>query len=304
MVGAVEPLGTGEEGGLEIDFRERTLGIIGTGLIGASIGLASRAAGWSVSGWDPSADALSVAVARGAVGHAAESLDSLVDSVDLVVVASPPSSVESVLRRVLERAGPSISVTDVTSTKSHLIGLAREYPCYVPGHPMAGSERHGPTHASPDLFRGAVWPLCAVENTDRGVLSGVSDWVRALGAVPMEVDAAVQDATIALTSHLPHVLAFLLYRQAVDADLVRGLPVFELAAGGFHSATRVAASSPEVWSAILSANRDSVLGELNRLLAGLDQLSGALEAGDDARLHALLREGLRHPDQVVRYPAG
>ncbi|MFY7953752.1 MAG: prephenate dehydrogenase/arogenate dehydrogenase family protein, partial [Armatimonadaceae bacterium] len=124
---------------MEVQRESVTIGIVGTGLIGASIGLASRAAGCQVVGWDPSADALATALERGALDRCAVSLDSLVDSVDLVVLPAPPSSVESVLRRVLERAGPSVSVTDVTSTKSHLIGLAREYPRYVPGHPMAGS---------------------------------------------------------------------------------------------------------------------------------------------------------------------
>jgi len=287
-----------------MDLRRRTVGIVGTGLIGAGIGLAARGAGCRVVGWDPSHTALATAFERGALDHCAESLEDLLTCVGLVVVAGPPSTVTDTLRAVLSEVGSDIWVTDVTSTKSHLVALAKLYSNYVPGHPMAGSERHGPANAHASMFRDAVWPLCPVPSTDPDVLAGITAWVHGLGAIPWVIDAAVQDATIALTSHLPHVLAFLLYRQAVDADLVRGLPVFELAAGGFHSATRVAASSPEAWSAILSANRDSLLGELARLCAGLDQLRGALESGDDSSLHALLREGLRHPDQVVRYPTG
>ncbi len=289
---------------MEVQRESVTLGIVGTGLIGASIGLASRAAGCRVVGWDPSADALATALERGALDRCAVSLDSLVDSVDLVVVAGPPSSVAPTLRTVLSQAGPDIWVTDVTSTKSHLVPLANAHPNFVPGHPMAGSERHGPGNAQASMFHGAVWPLCPVTSTKPEVLFGIAAWVRGLGAVPWVVDASVQDRTIALTSHLPHVIAYLLYRQAVNADLAGGLPVFELAAGGFHSATRVAASSPEAWTAILMANRDAVRGALDQFADGLASVSAALEAGDDARLHALLREGLRHPDQVVRYPAG
>jgi prephenate dehydrogenase len=279
------------------------VGVVGTGLIGASIGMASRAAGFAVAGWDPSADALGTAAERGAIDTAAESLDVLLADADLVVVATPPSTVEAVLGRILGSVAPHVAVTDVTSTKSHLTRLAEQHPRYVPGHPMAGSERHGPEHASPALFRGAVWPLCPVVQTDLEALSLVGGWVRALGAVPLPLDPKVQDAAVAITSHLPHVLAFLLYRQALDADLRRRLPVFELAAGGFHSATRVAASSPEAWSAILSANSEAVIGEIERLEAALATVKDCLAAADSAGLHAVLREGLRHPDVVVRYPA-
>ena len=281
---------------------KQTIGIAGTGLIGAGIGLASRAAGITVVGWDPSHDALRVAQERGAIDQIAPKLEALLRGVDGVVVSGPPDTIAATLETVIASAGDRCWITDVTSAKAPFAPLARRCPRYVPGHPMAGSERHGPSHASGEMFRGAVWALCPADETT--ALEPVAAWVRALGAVPLIVDAKVHDRTIALTSHLPHVLAFLLYRQAVEADLGSGLPVFELAAGGFHSATRVAASSPDAWGAILAANRDAVLESIANLRGGLDDLAAALEAGDDARLRALLREGMRHPDQMVRYPAG
>jgi len=282
---------------------ERHIAIIGTGLIGTSIGLAATNTGYTVIAWDPSVDNLSTAVRLGAVNHAAKSLGEAVQHATITIVATPPELVADTIRSVMAFAKQDGIITDVTSTKVPLMQLADADPRYVPGHPMAGSERHGAIHARADLFQGAVWPICPSKNASEDVVNGVEDFIHAIGGMPMRLDAAVHDASIAITSHLPHIAAYAMYAMARQADLSTGLPVFELAAGGFHSATRVAASSPEVWTRILTSNRAAVVQTLDGYLEHLLAVKQALADQDDARLANLLHAGMRHPDNVVRYPS-
>ncbi len=282
---------------------ERHIAIIGTGLIGTSIALAATSVGYTVDAWDPSAENLSTAVNLGGVQHASKSLGEAVQHATLIIVATPPELIADTVRSVLAFAGKESIVTDVTSTKVPLMQLADADPRFVPGHPMAGSERHGAIHARADLFHGAVWPICPAEKTSTESIARVEAFIHAIGGMPMRLDAAVHDASIAITSHLPHIAAYAMYAMARQADLSTGLPVFELAAGGFHSATRVAASSPEVWTRILTSNRAAVVGTLDGYLEHLLAVKQALADEDDAQLAKLLHAGMRHPDNVVRYPS-
>ncbi len=282
---------------------ERHIAIIGTGLIGTSIALAATSVGYTVDAWDPSAENLSTAVNLGGVQHASKSLGEAVQHATLIIVATPPELIADTVRSVLAFASKESIVTDVTSTKVPLMQLADADPRFVPGHPMAGSERHGAIHARADLFHGAVWPICPAEKTSAESIARVEAFIHAIGGMPMRLDAAVHDASIAITSHLPHIAAYAMYAMARQADLSTGLPVFELAAGGFHSATRVAASSPEVWTRILTSNRAAVVGTLDGYLEHLLAVKQALADEDDAQLAKLLHAGMRHPDNVVRYPS-
>jgi len=282
---------------------DRQIAIIGTGLIGTSIGLSATAAGYTVAAWDPSVENLTTAVRLGAVKHPVTSLGEAVLHAAITIVATPPELVADTVRSVLAFTGKDAIVTDVTSTKVPLMSLADADPRFVPGHPMAGSERHGAIHARADLFQGAVWPICPSEHSSTAVINAVEGLIQALGGIPMRLDAAVHDASIAITSHLPHIAAYAMYAMARQADLSTGLPVFELAAGGFHSATRVAASSPEVWTRILTSNRAAVVQTLGGYLEHLLAVKNALAQEDDTALGKLLHAGMRHPDNVVRYPS-
>lgn len=282
---------------------ERHIAVIGTGLIGTSIALAATAAGYVVDAWDPSVENLSTAVKLGAVHHAAKSLGEAVHNAAIIVVATPPDLIADTVRSVLAFAGKDCIITDVTSTKVPLMPLAEADTRFIPGHPMAGSERHGAIHARADLFHGAVWPICPADSTPDVVITTIEDFIQAIGGMPMRLDASVHDASIAITSHLPHIAAYAMYAMARQADLSTGLPVFELAAGGFHSATRVAASSPEVWTRILTSNRAAVVETLDGYLEHLNAVKQALAEKDDATLANLLHAGMRHPDNVVRYPS-
>ncbi|MFM7322297.1 MAG: prephenate dehydrogenase/arogenate dehydrogenase family protein, partial [Armatimonadota bacterium] len=119
----------------------KALAVLGTGMIGAAIGLASRAAGCRVAGWDPDREAATTALARGALGGVSETLEDAIVGVDLVVVCAPPAYVDAVLADVLARVPEHVVVTDVTSVKEPIARRAERHPNLIPGHPMAGGER-------------------------------------------------------------------------------------------------------------------------------------------------------------------
>jgi prephenate dehydrogenase len=257
----------------------KRLGIVGTGLIGASVGLAARRAGVEhVAGYDFSEETTKAAASRGAIDEACfHGPEEFVDVVDLVVVAVPVIAQRSVLRDVLETE-PESTLTDVGSTKSN-IGDALAHPRFVGGHPVTGSEAHGPEHAAADLFDGATWFLTPTARTDPGRYRLVHSFVSSLGATPVAIDPDAHDRLMALTSHLPHALANLLVNQA-GATRVEGHEPLAAAGGSLGDMTRVAGANPRVWVDIFlenSAALRAALGEHRRLV---EQLDAALETRD------------------------
>ena len=196
------------------------LAVVGTGLIGASVGLAAKRAGAHVVGWDPDAAALSAAVERGAVDEAAGSLEEALRGAELALVAAPIGVLPEQVQAVLAASAEETTVTDVGSTKAGVVAAAGS-PRFVGGHPIAGSEARGAENASAALFEGQTWFLTATAETDPERYRLVHGFVSELGAVPAPIEAAVHDKLVALTSHLPHVLANVIVNQA-GASRVEG----------------------------------------------------------------------------------
>ena len=246
--------------------------IVGTGLLGASIGMALRAAGVDVVLADPSRTTVLLARDLGAGRLPAEGDE----SPRLVVVAAPPDVTAEVVLAELA-AHPTAVVTDVASVKSGVLAAVTtaggDLSRYVGSHPMAGSERSGPTAARPDLFTGRPW---VISPGPYGAPSSVAA-VRALaldaGATPVELEAARHDAAVALVSHLPQVVASLVAARLGDADPA----ALDLAGQGLRDVTRIAASDPAMWTSILSANAGAVAPVLRRLRADLDSVLAALD---------------------------
>jgi prephenate dehydrogenase len=253
----------------------RRLGIIGTGLIGASVGLAAKRAGVEVvAGYDFYETVREAALARGAIDRAVITPDEVVDA-DLVVVAVPVIALQSVLTDALDA---DATITDVGSTKSNL-GEALSKPNFVGGHPVTGSEAHGPEHATADLFDGATWFLTPTAQTDPGRYRLVHGFVSALGATPVAIDAEAHDRLVALTSHLPHALANLLVNQA-GASRIEGHEPLAAAGGSLRDMTRVAGANPRIWVDIFLENTEALRGALGEHRRRLEQLEAALEARD------------------------
>ena len=256
------------------------LAIVGTGLIGASIGLAAKRAGIdSVAGFDASEESLAVARERGAVDDAAESLEGALAGADLAVVATPVSMLPSQVEAALRASRESCTVTDVGSTKARVIAAAADRARFIGGHPVCGSEAHGPRHASGELFEGATWFLTPVAETDPDRYRMLHAFVASLGAVPVAVDARAHDRLVALTSHLPHALANVLLNHA-GSIRVEGHEPLAGAGGSLRDMTRVGGANPRIWVDIFMENADELRAALGEHRRRVDELERALAEGD------------------------
>jgi prephenate dehydrogenase len=254
------------------------LAVVGTGLIGASIGLAARKAGvGEVRGWDVDGEALAVAGERGAVEPAA-SLAEAVTGAELAVVAAPVASLPAEVENVLGASGNGTTVTDVGSTKA-AVARAVADPRFIGGHPVCGSEARGPAHASGELFEGATWFLTPVAATEPNRYRTLHGFVAALGAVPVAVDPDAHDRLVALTSHLPHALANLLLNHA-GTSRIEGHDPLAAAGGSLRDMTRVAGANPRIWVDIFLDNAAALSAALGEHRRRVEQLEAALAAGD------------------------
>lgn len=244
--------------------------IHGTGLIGSSIGLGLSAAGWEVWAWDPDPDALAHAAARGALARTAVNPSDGLDSVDLVVLAGPPSATLSTLGDIDTKA----LITDVASIKQPIVAAGARLARFVAGHPMAGSAASGAHHASGHLFHGAKWVLCN-DNASAEDLETIGTLVTSLGATPVLMTAEEHDRSVALVSHLPRVLASLLI-QLADEDP----QALNVSAGSFRDLTRVAATGSDWWTDVLLGNAAQVESTISALQKALASVSARIAGGE------------------------
>lgn len=274
----------------------RRVAIVGVGLIGGSLGMAlrERHLAHTVVGVGRSADRLETARSLGAIDAIATDFADGLRDADLVALATP---IDQILTDI-ERAGPFLSpgaiVTDVGSTKGQIARAADAHlppGAFVPGHPMAGSERSGVESAAPTLFNNATWALTPTDTTNGDALRRVQALAQAVGARVLVLDPDEHDRAVAVTSHLPHVLAYALLALARERASASDPHLFDLAAGSFASATRVAASSPDLWRDIALTNREALADALRAYRADLDAVLDSLEADDGAAVLAHFQRG-------------
>lgn len=257
----------------------RSLAVVGTGLIGASVGLAARRAGVErVTGWDPDAAHLAAAAERGAVEPAPDLLAAL-EGAELAVVAAPVTALPGQVRAVLDASADSCTVTDVGSTKGGVAEAAAGVGRFVGGHPICGSEARGPEWSTAELFEGATWFLTPVAATDPASYTTLHGFVGALGAVPVAIDPESHDRLVSVTSHLPHVLANVLLNQA-GGGRIDGHDPLDAAGGSLRDMTRVAGANPRIWVDIFLENRAALAASLAEHRRRIEQVEGALAAGD------------------------
>lgn len=273
--------------------------IIGTGLIGTSLGLALGELHEidAVVGYDRDTDRLTTALQRGGVTTTALSPDAAVVDADVVVLAVPASVVPRVAEQIAGVVRPGAIVTDVASVKTPVVTTLQELlpdgVWLVGGHPMAGSHEAGPEHASGDLFVGATYLLTPTTHTDPGAYRTLHRLVAAIGARPMAVDPVHHDRLVAIISHLPQLAATTLMNLATDQARQHHAGLLLLAAGGFRDATRVAASNPDLWLDICAENRDAIVGVLDDYAASISHLRTVVDTADDAELRRVLTDA-RH----------
>jgi len=253
--------------------------IVGTGLIGGSIGMRLRREGWYVTGRDRDPARAQRALELGA-------LDAVGDDPDATItfVATPVRAVAEEARKALA-AGPGL-VTDVGGVKASIVDAVDD-PRFVGGHPMAGSEQDGVDGATPDLFQGATWVLTPTDGTDAEAYAQVRQIVGTLGAETVALPPDRHDELVAVVSHVPHLTAATLMRLA-DARSVEHRALLRLAAGGFRDMTRVASGHPGIWPDICNDNRAAIVEVLDQLIEALRDMREVVAAGDrDALLAAL-----------------
>ena len=255
------------------------LAVVGTGLIGASAGLAASRAGFPAAiGWDEDRATLELAAERGAV-EPADSLEHALHSSDIVLLAVPVIVLPGLLQEVLAAAPSTSTIMDVGSTKGSVCAAAGNDVRFVGGHPICGAETRGPDRASADLFEGATWFLTPLAATEPERYRAAHSLVAALGARPVAIDPDAHDRLVAVTSHLPHALANILLNQA-GASRVEGHDPLATAGGSLRDMTRIAGANPRIWVDIFLENREALAASLVELRRRAEQLENALAAGD------------------------
>ncbi len=280
--------------------RSRRAAVVGTGLIGGSIGLGLRKRGWHVTGRDLDDRRASRALELGALDVVGEDPEA-----DITFVATPVGAIVAEVERVLR--GTSGLVTDVGSVKASVVSAVSE-PRFVGGHPMAGSEQVGVEGATPDLFEGSVWVLTPEDSTPDATLLAVRSTVGSLGAEVVTVSAQRHDDLTAVVSHVPHLTAATLMALAGDRAADHQV-LLRLAAGGFRDMTRIASGDSAIWPDICVANSEAIVAALDQLLGELGEVrdlvarhdrEGILDVLERARTERRnLPTAVAHPEQVV-----
>ena len=255
--------------------------VVGTGLIGGSIGLRLRRNGWHVTGRDRDQVRVDKALALGA-------LDAVGDdpTADITFVATPVAAVAAEARRALDTT--TGLVTDVGGVKSSIVD-AVSHPRFVGGHPMAGSEQEGVEGAAAELFEGATWVLTPTEGTDATAFAEVRQIVGTLGAEVVALPPDRHDELVAVVSHVPHLAAATLMRLA-DQRSEEHRALLRLAAGGFRDMTRIASGHPGIWPDICHENQTAILRVLDDLEASLREMRDLVSSGDRGGLLSALDE--------------
>lgn len=269
-----------------------TVAIVGVGLIGGSLGIAlkARRLAQRVVGIGRDQGRLEKAIALGAIDEASTDLKAGIADADVVVLCTTVGHILDTVAQALEFAAPGAIVTDVGSTKGSIVARAANAPFFVGGHPMAGSERGGVEAATPTLFQEATWAITPTPSTDDRAVQTIKALAQEVGATTLLLSPEAHDTMLAVTSHLPHVMASALMRLAAQTRQEHS-ETARLTAGSFADTTRIAASSPELWRDVCLSNRDALLAALRGFRGELDALEAAVRSEDAADVEAFFAVG-------------
>ncbi|MEX2196918.1 MAG: prephenate dehydrogenase/arogenate dehydrogenase family protein [Thermoleophilaceae bacterium] len=257
------------------------IALLGVGLIGGSIGLAAKEHVEEVVGFDP--DPLDAALRHGALHRAAGSVAEALDGAGAAFLCAPVGALPALLDEALAAAPPDCVVTDVGSVKRLFQGNEDER--FVGGHPIAGAETSGVSHARGDLFAGAPWYLTPSPRSSGLLYERLHRLIVAFGAHPVAIDAETHDRLLAGVSHLPHVLANVLVSQAAGLLSAEG-EALPRVGPSFRDATRVAGASSRIWTDIYATNAEAIAAEIDETVRRLTEAAGLLRSGDPAAIES------------------
>lgn len=261
------------------------LTIYGVGLIGGSLARALKASGAvnEIVGCGRSSESLQIAKDLGVIDHVETDIASAMKGSDVLLLGIPVGAIERVLLEIKPHLDVNIIITDVGSTKGSVVDAASKVfgelpPRFIPGHPIAGTEKSGVEASFAELYQERRVILTPNEKSDSEALETIRWMWQQAGAEVVDMSVVHHDEVLAATSHLPHMLAFTLVDTL--ARLEDHDDIFRFAAGGFRDFTRIASSNPQMWHDICLNNRDALLKMINRFSEELSTLSAAIESGD------------------------
>lgn len=285
-------------------MRIERVAIIGLGLLGGSIGLAlrERAPEIETRGFDANPHVRAVASERGLVGSVCESPAETVRDVDLVILCVPVGAMADAAGAIAEALPQQAIVSDVGSSKQSVAeALAGVLPGrnVIPAHPVAGTEQSGPEAGFATLFVNRWCILTPPDGADPQAIEALSAFWSGLGAKVEIMDPQHHDLVLAVTSHIPHLIAFTIVGTASDLEEVTRSEVIKYSAGGFRDFTRIAASDPVMWRDVFLNNKSAVLEMLGRFTEDLTALQRAIRSGDGDTLHDLFSRTRAIRRQVI-----
>lgn len=277
--------------------------IIGTGLIGGSIGkalvkenLAGEVAGVfrSASSMKRAEDAGAITVGKGYVNE----YEKAVSGADVIIIATPVHAIKETLDRIARTLkDKKVIVTDVGSTKKEICEYAAKYAdmfTFIGAHPMAGSEKTGVENSRADLFKGSVCLLMKDDRIDKALLGKLDSFWKALGAKVLLVTPEEHDRSLAYSSHLPHVVAY-----ALAGTAEKEFPA-AMAATGFKDTTRIASSDAVIWTDIFMSNQQYLLEAIGKYKAILEKIENCVQKGKEEELQEYLKNYKRVRDELFK----
>lgn len=280
------------------------LAIIGVGLIGSSLALALKQAGAvrQVIGYGRNLENLEKGIELGVIDSLATTVADCVRDADVIVVAVPLGAMRQVFAELKASAGRDAVITDVGSAKGSVIAAASEelgdlLPRFVPGHPIAGTEKSGVEAGFASLYQGRRVILTPLEQTDADAVEVIDDMWRHCGAIIEYLSVEHHDKVLAATSHLPHMLAYALVHHL--SNLNDHEEIFRYAAGGFRDFSRIASSDPIMWRDVCLANGDALITLIDQYQQELERIASAIRDGDADELLKLFGRAKSERDSLI-----
>ena len=269
------------------------IALIGLGLIGSSLAHAIKRAQLTglLVGYDSSPDVRAIAQNISLVDQVAFDAQQAVENADLVILCAPPGAMGVIAAAIASSLKPGSILTDVGSTKASVIEAVGPHLSadihFIPGHPIAGTEQSGPRAGFPELFDKRWCILTPLPDADPKALEKLTAFWQAIGSNVEIMDAKHHDLVLAITSHVPHLIAYNIVGTAADLETVTQGEVIKYSAGGFRDFTRIAASDPTMWRDVFLNNREAVLEMLGRFTEDLISLQRAIRWGEGDTLFDL-----------------
>lgn len=272
------------------------VGIIGLGLIGGSMAIDLKRRGFAseVLGVESDPVNASAALKIGLVDRVAD-FEDCVNECGLIILAVPVGAAARLLPAVLDRIGENQTVTDVCSTKEFLVDGVKLHPMrrrYVASHPMAGTEYSGPWAAMPGLFDGHACIICDHQDSDPDAVALMENLYAVLNMRTIDMSSASHDVHTAYVSHISHITSFALALTVLDKEKDEK-HIFDLASGGFSSTVRLAKSSPDMWTPIISQNKDNILQVMDTYIEKMNAFRQAIATGDEEMVRDLIEDANR-----------